>query len=90
VLIRLLDLLPFGRGNGITARIYSNYFLLRSGYPPAVISGSLASQYAGAIQNALHYDTQGIIDLINQATMMSMAFCLGEPELVNPFRILES
>ncbi len=90
VLIRLMDLLPFVKGNGIAARVFSSYYLLRSGYPPALIPSSLASQYAVAIQNALHYDTQGIIDLIAQAVTNGLADCVGQTKLANPFRIIEN
>lgn len=89
VLIRLMDLLPFAEGNGITARVFSNFYLLRSGYPPALIPSSLTSQYAVAIQNALHFDTQGIIDLIAQAVANTLAYCIGRPRQDNPLQILE-
>ncbi len=90
VLIRLMDLLPFAKGNGIVARVFSSYYLLRSGYPPALIPSSLTSQYAMAIQNALHYDTQGIIDLIAQAVTNALAYCVGQPRPTDPFQIMEN
>jgi len=79
MLIKLMDVQPFDEANGRTLRLFSNFFLLRAGYPPAVIPASQASQYAHAIQRSLHFDTQPIIDLIADAADWSLRRCLGDP-----------
>lgn len=79
MLVKLIDIQPFDEGNGPALRLCSNFFLLKAGYPPAVIPTSKASQYAIAIQNSLRFHTQPIIDLIAEAVAQSLARCLGEP-----------
>ncbi|MCI0423992.1 MAG: Fic family protein [Acidobacteria bacterium] len=79
MLIKLIDVQPFDEANGRTLRLFSNFFLLKAGYPPAVIPACKASQYAIAIQNSLRFHTQPIIDLIAEAADQSLRCCLGEP-----------
>ena len=79
MLIKLMDVQPFDEANGRTLRLLSNFFLLKAGYPPAIIPASQADPYALAIQRSLTFDTQPIIDLIAEATDRSLRWCLGEP-----------
>ena len=44
VLLKLTDIQPFDRHNGMTLRVFSNFFLVRAGYPPAVIRSELAGR----------------------------------------------
>ena len=43
---------PFDDGNGRTARLLTNFVLLRSGIPPMVIKTAERDRYIGALQNA--------------------------------------
>lgn len=43
---------PFDDGNGRTARLLTNYILLKSGLPPMVIRASERDRYFDALQNA--------------------------------------
>ncbi|MSO23348.1 MAG: hypothetical protein EXQ58_08875 [Acidobacteria bacterium] len=79
MLIKLMDVQPFDEANGRTLRLFSNFFLLKAGYPPAVVSASQASPYDLAIQSSLRFDTQPIIDVIADATDRSLRWCLSEP-----------
>jgi len=79
MLVKLIDIHPFDEGGGRTLRLFSNFSLLKAGYPPAVIPASRASQYAIAIQNSLRFHTQPIIDLIAEGVEHSLAHCLDEP-----------
>ena len=88
MLIKLLDVQPFDEANGRTLRLFSNFFLLKAGYPPAVIPASQASQYALAVQSSLRFDTQPIIDLIADATDRSLRWCLGEPPAPPRLKVL--
>ena len=45
MLIKLLDVQPFDVANGLTLRLFSNFFLLKAGYPPAIIPASQANEY---------------------------------------------
>ena len=88
MLIKLLDVQPFDDANGPTLRLFSNFFLLKAGYPPAVIPTSQASEYALAVERALRFDTQPIIDLIADATDRSLRWCLGEPPAPPKLKVL--
>jgi fido (protein-threonine AMPylation protein) len=81
---------PFEEGNGKTLRLFSNFFLIKSGYPPAVIPASQASQYAVAIRSSLRFDTQPIIDVIADSTDRSLRWCLGEPPPPPKLNVLAS
>ena len=88
MLIKLLDVQPFDEANGRTLRLFSNFFLLKAGYPPAIIPASQASEYALAVQSALRFDTQPIIDVIADATDRSLRWCLGEPPAPPKLKVL--
>lgn len=88
VLAKLVDIHPFEKANGRTIRLISNFYLLKAGYPPAVISAAKASEYAGAIQGAIHFHTQPIIDLLNEAAHQALSYCLNEPAPPLALRVL--
>jgi fido (protein-threonine AMPylation protein) len=88
VLIKLLDLRPFAVGNGITARLFSNFFLLQASYPPAIIVAAQAGQFHAAIAKALQLETQPLVDLLAAAVQRSLKICLGEAEPPDLFPIL--
>ena len=88
VLIKLMDVQPFDEANGRTLRLFSNFFLLKAGYPPAIIPASQADQYVLAIQRSLGFDTQPIIDLIAEATDRSLRWCLGDPPAPPKLKVL--
>jgi fido (protein-threonine AMPylation protein) len=90
MLIKLMDVQPFDEANGRTLRLFSNFFLLKAGYPPAIIPASQADQYSLAIQRSLGFDTQPIIDLIAEATDRSLRWCLGEPPAPPTLKVLPS
>jgi len=88
MLIKLLDIQPFEEANGRILRVFSNFFLLKAGYPPAVIPASRGSEYVLAVQSALRFETQPIIDLIADATDRSLRWCLGEPPAPPKLKVL--
>ncbi len=79
MLIKLIDIEPFDNGNGRTLRLFSNFFLLKAGYPPAIIDPCKGSQYAIAIENSLRFNTQPLIDLLAESADQSLLYCLDEP-----------
>lgn len=90
VLLRLLDLRPFSVGTDTTIRIFASHFLLQAGYPPFLLSSAQVPQYMAALNAAVQFDTQGIVDFIASSVGNSLAFCLGESSHLNPFPIIRS
>jgi len=89
VLLKLTDIQPFDQHNGQTLRLFSNFFLVRAGYPPAVIRSELAGRYSMALQKALGYQTGPLVDLLTESVAYSLAYCLGEPPSPPPFVVLD-
>ncbi|MYC83131.1 MAG: Fic family protein [Acidobacteria bacterium] len=79
VLLKLTDIQPFDRDNGKTLRLFSNFFLVKAGYPPAVIRSELAGRYSMALQKALCYQTGPLVELLTESVAFSLGYCLGEP-----------
>jgi Fic family protein len=89
VLMKMIDICPFEEANGRTLRLFSSFFLLKTGYPPAIIPSARASQYANAIQNSLSFRTQPLIDLLTEAVQQGLQFCLAEPASPPQLQILK-
>ena len=89
VLLKLTDIQPFDRHNGKTLRLFSNFFLLRAGYPPAVIRSELAERYALALQKALCFETGPLVELLTESVAFSLGYCLGETPSRSPFVVLD-
>ena len=79
MLTKLIDIHPFAEANGVTTRLISSFSLLRAGYPPAIFSPSKANEYARAIECAIGYNTQPLVDLLTESVHESLCSCLGEP-----------
>lgn len=79
VLLKLTDIQPFDRQNGKTLRLFSNFFLVRAGYPPAVIRSEMAGQYSIALQRALCYQTGPLVELLTESVAFSLGYCMGKP-----------
>jgi Fic family protein len=79
MLMKMVDIFPFEEGNGRTLRLFANFFLLKTGYPPAIIPSARAGQYAAAIQNSFRFHTQPLIDLLTEAVLQGLQYCLAEP-----------
>lgn len=89
VLLKLTDIQPFDRHNGRTLRLFSSLFLVRAGYPPAVIRSELAGRYWLAIQKALCYQTGPLVELLTESVAFSLGYCLGESPSPPPFVVLD-
>jgi len=90
MLIKLIDIHPFDCGNGKTVRLVSNFFLLKGGYPPAIIEAARSAEYAAAAAQALRLHTQPMVDLIVAAVDSSFRHLLNESALPPTFHILNS
>lgn len=89
VLLKLTDIQPFDRHNGKTLRLFSNFFLVGGGYPPAVIRSELAGRYSMALHKALCYQTGPLVDLLTESVAFSLGYCLGEPPGPPPLVVLD-
>ena len=89
VLLKLTDIQPFDRHNGKTLRLFSNFFLVRAGYPPAVIHSELADRYSMALRKALCYQTGPLVELLTESVAFSLGYCLGEPPAPPSFVVLD-
>ena len=89
VLLKLTDIQPFDRHNGTTLRLFSNFFLVGAGYPPAVIRSELAGRYSTALHKALCYQTGPLVDLLTESVAFSLGYCLGEPPGPPPLVVLD-
>ncbi len=86
MLLKLTDIQPFDHHNGKTLRLFSNFFLLKAGYPPAVIRSDQAGRYALAIRNALRFQTGQLVELLADSVVQSLGLCLGETVTPVAFR----
>ena len=89
VFLKLTDIQPFDRQNGKTLRLFSNFFLVRAGYPPAVIRSSLAGRLTQAIRMALGFQTGPLVELLTESVAFSLGYCLGEPPAPPPLVVLD-
>ncbi|XP_018329599.1 adenosine monophosphate-protein transferase Fic [Agrilus planipennis] len=65
---KLVDIHPFGDGNGRTSRLIMNLILLRAGYPPVIILKEHRQQYYDYLQLANHGDVRPFVRFIAQCT----------------------
>ncbi len=85
---------PFFDGNGRTARLLMNLWLMRSGYPPAVILKNDRKKYYDALNKANNGDFKKIELLIAQAIERSLDMYLSvfyvqtEKEIYQPLSML--
>ena len=86
--MKLTDIVPFEQGNGLTLRLFANFFLLRGGYAPAVIGPRYADRYSAAIKDSFRFHTQPLIDLLAEAVLEGLQHCLGEPATPPQLRVL--
>jgi len=63
---------PFDDGNGRTVRILMNFILMKSGYPPVVISSDDKLAYLSALQKADMGDFKAFLDFIGDNVLRSL------------------
>ena len=67
VLLRLIDLRPFDRGNEQTALVAASLFLLRSGLPPIIIRVETQAAYRAALNEGIRMNTKPMVELIAES-----------------------
>lgn len=65
---KLVNIHPFGDGNGRTARLLTNLILVRNGYPPVIIKKQERSRYFNTIELAHEGDPRPFIRFIARVT----------------------
>lgn len=88
---RFVAIHPFADGNGRVARLLSNLYLIRHGYPPIVLDQKNRQQYYRALREADSGDllpfTTFIARVVNESLSRYLAVA-GEDELLLPLREL--
>ncbi|MFA6330328.1 MAG: Fic family protein [Candidatus Micrarchaeia archaeon] len=86
---RLVDIHPFVDGNGRTARLLMNLFLMRHGFPPAVIQKSDRSRYYSSLDAAHKGNLSPFVELVARSAERSLDLYLevlekpsGKTELI--------
>lgn len=72
VLMRLLELRPFEKGNTQTAFAASSLFTLRSGLPPVIMSSNLQAPFRAALSEGMKMNTKPMVDLVAQALVTTI------------------
>ncbi len=63
-LTRIVDIWPFDFGNRTAAVIFSNFFLIRAGYPPFAIISGQEEDFAGVLAAAIRMQTEPLVRAI--------------------------
>jgi fido (protein-threonine AMPylation protein) len=78
VLLRLLELQPFGQQNGRTALVASSLFTLRRELPPIIIRPKRRAEYQSAIEEGYRMNTKPMVELIAEALERSLTNAIEE------------
>ena len=72
VLLRLIDLQPFDKGNERTALISASLFTMRSELPPIIIKPEMAQPYRDALDEATRMNTRPMVETVAEAVEKSL------------------
>jgi Fic family protein len=75
--LRLVNIHPFTYSNGRTARLLMNLWLLRAGFPPAIISSADRLRYHATLDEAHAGNSQPFVALVTEAVERSLAIALA-------------
>jgi hypothetical protein len=73
VLLRMLELEQFGKGNTRTALVASSLFCMRGGLPAIIISPELQVEYRAALSEGLRMNTKPMVDLVGHALLLTVS-----------------
>ncbi len=69
---RYVSIHPFEDGNGRTARLLTNFILMRNGYPPIIVRKEEWVNYLVALQQADNGDLEPFVDLMGNYLVRSL------------------
>jgi hypothetical protein len=72
VLLRMLELEQFGKGNTRTALVASSLFSVRSGLPAIIIKPELQIEYRAALTEGIRMNTKPMVDLVGHALLVTV------------------
>ena len=72
VLLRMLELEQFGKGNTRTALVASSLFCMRGGLPALIIKPELQGEYRAALSEGLRMNTKPMVDLVGHALLLTV------------------
>ena len=73
VLLRMLELEQFGKGNTRTALVASSLFCMRGGLPALIIKPELQVEYRAALSEGLRMNTKPMVDLVGHALLLTVS-----------------
>ncbi|XP_022901251.2 protein adenylyltransferase Fic [Onthophagus taurus] len=79
---KLVDIHPFTDGNGRTSRLIMNLILLRSGYPPVIVSKKDRKKYYDYLKIANRGDLRPFVRFIAYCTDETLNTYLGRNKLI--------
>jgi hypothetical protein len=65
--LRLIEIQPFEAENDLMARLAASFFLIRSGFPPLIVSPARAGDYRRATEEGLRMNTRPMIEFVVEA-----------------------
>jgi Fic family protein len=72
VLVRLLDICPFTDATQRTSRVLSNWYLIKAGFPPAIIAEEEWPNYHRAVEAAFRMDTTLLTALVSRCVARTL------------------
>lgn len=64
---RIMEILPFDRGNGIVARLAASHLMVRAGARPPILAGADREALEAALQAAFQLETEPLARLLESA-----------------------
>lgn len=72
VLLRMLELEQFAKGNTRTALVASSLFCVRSELPAIIIKPELQAEYRAALSEGIRMNTKPMVDLVGHALLLTV------------------
>jgi hypothetical protein len=75
--LRVIEIQPFEAENDLVARLAASFFLMRSGFPPLMVSPARAGEYRRATEEGLRMNTRPMIEVVVESLEDSL-MSIGE------------
>ena len=74
---RIMEILPFDRGNGLVARLAASHLMVRAGSRPPILVGADAGRLDEALQAAFQLQTEPLARLLDAAAERALDVLIG-------------